>query len=92
MALFDKGNIVTGLAIGIGSAILAPIVIPALAGAAKPLAKAAIKGGLVLYDKSKETFAEVYEMVDDLIAEAKAEAEAEAAVAAGAAAADKIET
>ena len=92
MALFDKGNILTGLAIGIGSAILAPIVIPALAGAAKPLAKAAIKGGLVLYDKSKETFAEVYEMVDDLIAEAKAEAEAEAAAVAGAAAAEKTET
>ena len=92
MALFDKGNIVTGLAIGIGAAILGPVVIPVLAGAAKPLAKAAIKGGLGLYDKSKETFAEVYEMVDDLVAEAKAEAEAEAAAGAGAAAAEKTET
>ena len=92
MALFDKGNILTGLAIGVGSAILAPVVIPALSGLAKPLAKAAIKGGLVLYDRSKETIAEVYEMVDDLVAEAKAEAEAEVAAAAGAAAGEKTET
>ena len=92
MALFDKGNIVTGLAIGIGAAILGPVVIPVLAGAAKPLAKAAIKGGLGLYDKGKETFAEVYEMVDDLVAEARAEAEAEAEAAAGAAVGEKTET
>ena len=91
MALFDKGNILTGLAIGIGSAILAPVVIPALSGAAKPLAKAAIKGGLILYDKSKETCAEVYEVVDDLVAEARAEVEAEA-VAAGAVTGEKTET
>ena len=83
MALFEKGNILTGLAIAIGSAILAPIVLPVLAGAAKPLAKAAIKGGLVLYDRSRETFTEACEMVDDLIVEARAEAEA-----AGVAAAD----
>lgn len=91
MALFDKGNILTGLAIGVGSAILGPVVIPALAGVAKPLAKAAIKGGLALYDRSKETIAEVQEMVDDLVAEARAEAEAETE-GAGAPAGEKTET
>jgi Protein of unknown function (DUF5132) len=89
MALFDKGNILTGLAIGVGSAILGPVVIPALAGVAKPLAKAAIKGGLALYDRSKESFAEVYEMVDDLVAEARAEAEEEVPAEAGAAVGEK---
>ena len=47
MGLFDdvlKGNIVTGLAIGIGAAVLAPAVLPVIAGVAKPVAKAAIKG------------------------------------------------
>ena len=92
MSLFSKGNILTGLAIGIGSAILAPVVIPALAGIAKPLAKATIKEGLLLYNKSKETFAEVQEMVDDLIAEAKSEVETEAAAVSGAAAGETTET
>jgi len=92
MALLEKATILTGLAIGIGSLILAPVVMPALARTAKPLAKAAVKGGLILYDKGKETFPEVYEMVDELIAEARAEAETEAAAVAGATAADKTET
>ncbi|MBF0557822.1 MAG: DUF5132 domain-containing protein [Nitrospirae bacterium] len=76
MALFDnglKGNVLTGLAIGIGASIFAPQVIPALAGVIKPIAKAAIKGSLVLYEKSKETVAEVGEMMEDIVAEVKAE-------------------
>jgi len=76
MGLFDnglKGNIFSGLAIGIGAAVLAPTVLPILVGAAKPLLKAAIKGGIVLYDRGKESFAEVGEVVEDLVAEVKAE-------------------
>jgi hypothetical protein len=68
-----KGNIISGLAIGIGSAIIAPMVTPALSKAAKPLAKAAIKGGLMLFETGKEKFAEACEVVDDLVAEARAE-------------------
>jgi len=78
MGLFGdvlKGNVVTGLAIGIGAAILAPAILPVIAGVAKPAAKAAIKGGLMLYERGKETFAEVGEVVEDLVAEAKAEIE-----------------
>ena len=73
MASWWKGNIVSGLAIGIGSAIVAPLVIPALSKAARPLAKAAIKGGLVLWETGKEKLAEAHELVDDLLAEAKTE-------------------
>jgi hypothetical protein len=76
MGLLDNGlkeNVLTGLAIGVGAAILAPAVLPALAGAAKPVLKAAIKVGLVLYEKGKETFAEMSEITEDVIAEAKAE-------------------
>ncbi len=68
-----KGNILTGLAIGVGATILAPAIIPVLANIAKPLAKAALKGGIILYEKGKEAFAETKEVVEDLVAEAKAE-------------------
>jgi hypothetical protein len=95
MAIFDnglKGNVVTGLAIGLGVAVLGPVLVPLVAGVAKPLAKAAIKGGLTLYEKGKETMAEAGEVIEDLIAESRselAEAHKQAAAAAmpGAAAA-----
>jgi hypothetical protein len=90
MGLFDnglKGNVVTGLAIGIGAVVLGPVVLPALAGVAKPLLKAAIKSGLMLYEKGKETAAELSEVVEDVVAEAKAEMEEVHAEAAPAAAA-----
>ena len=89
MALIEdglKGNLITGLAIGIGAAILAPVVIPLFSNISKPLAKAAIKGGIQLYERGKEAFAEVVEITEDIVAEAKAElaestvAEASAAV------------
>ena len=77
MAIFDgwKGNILGGLAIGIGASVLAPVVIPVLASVVKPLTKAAIKGGVLLYEKGKETVVEVQEVVEDLVAEVKAEME-----------------
>ena len=72
-----KGTALTGLAIGIGVAVLAPVILPVLAGVAKPLAKAAMKSGLLLYNKGKEVLAEAGEVTEDLWAEAKTEAEAE---------------
>jgi hypothetical protein len=74
MALFDNGmKLGTGIAIGIGALILAPTVIPAVAAIVKPLAKATIKGGLILIEKGKEIAAETKEVLEDLAAEAKAE-------------------
>ena len=81
MGLLDnalKGTVLTGLAIGIGAAVLAPVVLPVLAGVAKPLAKAAMKSGLILYNKGKEIVVEAGEVTEDLWAEAKSEAEAKA--------------
>jgi hypothetical protein len=72
---FFKGNILAGLAIGVGVAVLAPVVVPLVAIVVKPLAKSAIKGGMILYDKAVETAAEMSEVVGDLVAEAKAELE-----------------
>lgn len=78
MALFSnsfKKDLLGALAIGAGVAILAPIVIPVVASVVKPLAKAVIKGGILLFDKSKEVVAEVKEVIEDIAAEAKAEIE-----------------
>jgi galactitol-specific phosphotransferase system IIC component len=83
MASWWKGDIVSGLAIGLGSAIVAPLVIPALSKTVRPLMKAAIKGGLVLWKTGKEKLAEVCELADDLLAEAKAEIASEKPPVAG---------
>jgi Protein of unknown function (DUF5132) len=69
-----KGNLVTALAIGAGTIIFAPI----LARVAKPAAKMVIKGGLIAYNKGRESFHEVGEVVGDLVAEIKSEHHAEA--------------
>jgi hypothetical protein len=78
---------VTGLFIGIGVVVLAPVVLPILAGIAKPVAKAAVKGGITLYEKGKEAVAEAGEFLEDICAEAKAELAEEHVAAGGAAAA-----
>jgi hypothetical protein len=44
--MFKGGNIVAGLAIGVGAVVLAPVVIPAL----RPIAKSVIKVGLIAYE------------------------------------------
>ena len=52
MALFDDvlggGNWVTGLAIGVGAVVVLPLVAPIL----RPVAKTAIKGGILAYQVS----------------------------------------
>lgn len=73
MALLEdmfKGNAVTGIAVGLGAVLLGPSVLPAIGRALRPVAKAAIKGGMVLY---RETFAEIGEAASDLVAEARTE-------------------
>lgn len=58
---------------GIAAIALLPVIVPVAATVGRPLAKAAIKRGLVLYEKSRGVIAEVGETIEDLIAEAKAE-------------------
>jgi hypothetical protein len=67
--LFKGGNIVTGLAIGVGAAVVAPAIVPAL----RPFAKAVIKAGLVAYDQGRVALAELNERTGDIVAEARAE-------------------
>jgi hypothetical protein len=63
----------SGIIAGIGAIVLAPIVIPVVAKASKPIAKALIKGGILAYDKSKTLIAETGEILEDLVAEVQAE-------------------
>lgn len=70
---FFLSNTGKTIAIGIGVTILAPLVLPAAARAARPLARAAIKSGFLLLEKGRETAAELGEVVEDLLAEARAE-------------------
>ncbi|MDJ0679957.1 MAG: DUF5132 domain-containing protein [Xenococcaceae cyanobacterium MO_167.B52] len=71
----DLEDVVEDLGIpGVAAIVLLPVLIPVAAGkVGKPLAKATIKGGIVLYEKGKGVIAEVGETLEDLVAEAKAE-------------------
>jgi hypothetical protein len=79
MAVQDlfKSNLAVTVAVGVAAAVLIPVVLPVVARASKPFAKAVIKSGLIVYEKGREAFAEVSEVVEDVVAEARAEIEAE---------------
>jgi len=62
-----------GIIAGIGAVLLAPVLIPVVAGVGKPIAKSIIKGGILAYEKSRGAFAELGETWEDIVAEAKAE-------------------
>ena len=64
---------IRGIAAGIGALVLAPALIPAVAKASKPVAKAIIKGGIIAYKKSRSAIAETGEVIEDLVAEVQAE-------------------
>jgi len=81
MAIWDyrpKADLWTGVAIGVGL-LVAPVVIPIIAAAARPVLKAAVKGTFMVYEKGKEAVAEALEVVEDLVAEARSEVHSELA-------------
>jgi hypothetical protein len=73
--MFKGGNIVTGLAMGVGFALLAPVVKPFL----RPLAKSAIKAGVAAYEQGRVALAELSEQAGDMVVEAQSEMEEDAA-------------
>jgi hypothetical protein len=77
--LFNPLQIGAGkiIAVGVAAAVLAPLALPVVARSARPLARAAVKTGIVVYEKGRETLAEAGETFDDLVAEARAELEQE---------------
>jgi hypothetical protein len=68
-----KSNIVVGFTAALVGAALAPVLLPVMAAAARPLAKSLIRGGVMMYEKSREAVAGAGEMIEDLVAEVHAE-------------------
>ena len=66
-------DLMKGVAIGLGAALLVPVVISALLPIVKPMARSALKMGIQAYEKTRETVDEISETVDDLVAEVEEE-------------------
>lgn len=72
MSVF-KNNFVVGVTAAMAATILAPVLIPAIKKSGRPLAKSLVKGGILLYEKGRETVASAGEMMEDVVAEVRAE-------------------
>lgn len=86
-----RSDLVKGVALGVGAALLIPVAATALAPVLRPMGRTALKAGVLAFERARETAAELGEMVEDMMAEAQTELRAareDTAVAAGAAAAD----
>jgi hypothetical protein len=73
MPLFPKARVLFGFGMGIAAAGVAREVLPAFQGLGRPLAKAALKSGLILLDRGRVRMAQMQETLEDLTAEARAE-------------------
>lgn len=72
-----NGDTGKGFVLGVAATLLLPLAVTA----ARPRARAALKGGVLAYERGRELLAELGETVDDLVAEVRAEMEEEAAQA-----------
>ncbi|MBS1212704.1 MAG: hypothetical protein H6R26_1321 [Proteobacteria bacterium] len=81
-----NNDLAKGAALGVGAVVVAAAALPAIITVSRPLARAAIKSGLLFLEKGRELMAEAGEGLEDMVAEVKSElAEARSGVAAGAA-------
>ena len=71
--MLRNDDLLKGVAIGIGAAILVPVVIATLAPVLKPLARSAMKAGIRIYEKGREGLEEFGETIDDIVAEVEEE-------------------
>lgn len=67
--MLKGGNIMTGLAVGIGAAVVVPVLGPLL----RPLAKSVIKAGIVAYDQGRAVMADLNERAGDMVSEVRSE-------------------
>ncbi|MFM8330598.1 MAG: DUF5132 domain-containing protein [Candidatus Methylumidiphilus sp.] len=72
-----KSDLSRGVALGLSAALVAVAAVPIIITATRPLARAALKSSLLVYEKGKEALAEAEEHLEDLVAEVKAEMVAE---------------
>jgi hypothetical protein len=75
MALFEEitESVFPGALIGLGAAILAPVIVPTVGGVLRPLVKTVVRGGLYIGDKLYETASEAGEQLSDMVAEVRSE-------------------
>jgi Protein of unknown function (DUF5132) len=75
MALFEdlSESFWPNALVGIGVVLLAPVIIPAVAGGLRPVVKTLVKGGIMVTDKVNALVAEAGEQLDDLMAEVRTE-------------------
>lgn len=75
MALLNgnERKILLGISIGVASASLARGIGSAFRGLGRPMLKATVKSGILLFDKGRESLAQFKEVIEDLAAEARAE-------------------
>ena len=66
-------SLLKGVAIGLGVVLIAPVVMAALAPVVKPIARSALKAGVMAYEKGRETLEEISETGDDVVAEVEEE-------------------
>ena len=64
-----KSDVGKGIAIGLGIGAVGLVLVPAL----RPAAKAALKSGILLFEKGREMAAEAGEALEDIVAEARAD-------------------
>lgn len=72
MRVFANG-MATGVVLGMGLVLLAPALLPVLVRGSRPALKAVVRSGVGVYERGRETFAEVAEELEDMVAEVRAE-------------------
>lgn len=76
-------SLLPNLLVGAAVIVLAPVVIPAVLAGLRPVAKTAVKGGVLIFEKARETVTDVGEHISDLMAEARTELSAAATTGQG---------
>ena len=76
---FFENGVGKGVMIGLGVVAAGVVLAPAL----QPMARAAVKTGILLFEKGREWVAEAGETVEDLVAEVRAELAQQSAAAEG---------
>jgi hypothetical protein len=89
MELF-KSNLAVGITAALAATVLAPLLVPIITVAGRPLVKSLVKGGVILYEKGRETVAGAGEVMEDMIAEVRSELEQQSPVTTAAASATGI--
>ena len=69
----QNDQLIKGVGLGLGAAILIPLIASALAPVVIPLARSALKAGVRVYEKGRETIEMIGETVEDVVAEVQDE-------------------